>query len=144
MKPANLVFFGPIMKIVDLGIAHKEFARLNLLFFQIFSFVCVCICRHDPNAPGIGTRCFSAPECLRTGAHITPKADIWSAGAILYNMTYGTPPVENSSFPPERVNRTGSANVAEVLDRCLQENVHHRASHKWLARHPYTTNPAVL
>jgi len=24
MKPDNLVFFGPIMKIVDLGIAQKE------------------------------------------------------------------------------------------------------------------------
>lgn len=24
MKPANLVFFGPTLKIVDLGIAHRE------------------------------------------------------------------------------------------------------------------------
>ena len=24
MKPDNLVFFGPVMKIVDLGIAQKE------------------------------------------------------------------------------------------------------------------------
>jgi hypothetical protein len=59
-------------------------------------------------------------------------------------MTYGTPPVENSSYPPERSYPTRSASVAEVLDRCLQENVNQRASHKWLARHPYTTNPAVL
>jgi hypothetical protein len=29
MKPDNLVFFGPIMKIVDLGIAQKEFAGLD-------------------------------------------------------------------------------------------------------------------
>jgi hypothetical protein len=29
MKPENLVFFGPTMKIVDLGIAQKEVIGLD-------------------------------------------------------------------------------------------------------------------
>lgn len=33
MKPDNLVFFGPVMKIVDLGIAKKEVRGLDYLFF---------------------------------------------------------------------------------------------------------------
>jgi len=35
MKPDNLVFFGPIMKIVDLGIAQKEVIGLNSFLFCI-------------------------------------------------------------------------------------------------------------
>lgn len=40
MKPDNLVFFGPIMKIVDLGIAEKEMAELvfNTYMFSIYQF----------------------------------------------------------------------------------------------------------
>lgn len=32
MKPENLVFFGPIMKIVDLGIAEKEMMGFDCFF----------------------------------------------------------------------------------------------------------------
>ncbi len=59
-------------------------------------------------------------------------------------MTYGEPPLAGSSYPPRGSYPTRSANVADMLDRCLQENVRRRNSHKWLAQHPYTTNPNVL
>ncbi len=100
--------------------------------------------RNDPNADGIGTPYFSAPECFHRGAHITSKADIWSAGAILYHMTYGQPPLEGSHYPPPGSLRTRSPDAENILHHCLQENPHKRGSHDWLAKHPYTTNPTVL
>ncbi|CAF3537327.1 unnamed protein product [Rotaria sp. Silwood1] len=126
MKPDNLVFFGPIMKIVDLGIAQKE----------VIGF--------GSNAEPIGTRCYSAPECFSPGASISSKADIWSAGAILYTMTYGTPPCGDSPYPPYDSHRTRSSHVNDVLKHCLQPNPNRRGSHRWLAQHPYTTNPTAL
>ena len=39
MKPENLVFFGPIMKIVDLGIAQKEMAELVFDNFEYFLLI---------------------------------------------------------------------------------------------------------
>jgi hypothetical protein len=39
MKPENLVFFGPIMKIVDLGIAQKEVMGLDLFFLRIYLLI---------------------------------------------------------------------------------------------------------
>jgi serine/threonine protein kinase len=91
-----------------------------------------------------GTPYFSAPECLQRGATITTKADIWSVGAVLYAMTYGTPPMSNNSQPPHGQSRTRSSLIHEIIDRCLQHNVHQRASHHWLAQHPLTRNPSVL
>ncbi|CAF0862103.1 unnamed protein product [Adineta steineri] len=126
MKPDNLVFFGHIMKIVDLGIAQKV------------------VRGSDANGSGIGTPYFSAPECFTTGAQISPKADIWSAGAILYNMTYGDVPKEESSRPPNGQRPTHSRHVADVLHRTLQYEAHQRATHAWLARHPYTSSPSAL
>jgi serine/threonine protein kinase len=86
---------------------------------------------------------FSAPECLHGGAPITTKADIWSAGAILYCMTYGKIPRSETSQPPDGQLRTRSSLVHEVIDRCLQRNLSHRASHHWLAQHPLTTSSSV-
>jgi serine/threonine protein kinase len=100
--------------------------------------------RHDPDAPAIGTPYFSAPECFHKGASISSKADIWSAGAILYFMTYGQPPLEESAHAPRGMSPTRSPNVDDVLRHCLQQSPHHRRSHSWLAQHPYTVNPSVL
>jgi serine/threonine protein kinase len=92
----------------------------------------------------MGTPYYSAPECLYPGPRVTSKADIWSAGAILYYMTYGKPPFQDSSLPPPHSYPTRSANVADILNHCLQQNVQQRGSHSWLARHPYTSDPRAF
>jgi serine/threonine protein kinase len=104
----------------------------------------ICLFRQDPNAPGIGTPHYSAPECFHTDTHITSKADIWSAGAILYHMTYGEAPLQDSPQPPRFSPPTRSANVADILHHCLQHNIQQRGSHSWLANHPYTRDPTVF
>ena len=59
-------------------------------------------------------------------------------------MTYGEPPLEDSSYPPPGSLRTRSPNVQDILHHCLQANPRHRGSHNWLAQHPYTTNSMAL
>jgi serine/threonine protein kinase len=90
-----------------------------------------------------GTEYYSAPECTKGGAPITTKADIWSAGAVLYSITYGKVPFNRSSEPPSDSSRTRSNLVHEVIDRCLQRDLHRRASHRWLAHHPFSSGPAI-
>lgn len=92
----------------------------------------------------MGTPCFSAPECFVEGAVINSKADIWSAGAILYQMTYGVPPCEESVQPPEGRSPTRSRHVYDVMYNCLQHSLKDRGDHRWLAKHPFTTNPSAL
>lgn len=99
--------------------------------------------RFDPDAEPIGTPFYSAPECFQLGAPVTSKADIWSAGAILYHMTYGVEP-RAGSYPPPPLPPTRSANVNSILSHCLQVNPHQRASHRWLASHPYTSDPRAF
>lgn len=100
--------------------------------------------RYDPSVGGVGTPGYSAPECFRMQAHVTSKADVWSAGVILYQMTYGIPPPYPSAQPPPRSHGTRSGNVEQILNGCLQYDAHRRVSHNWLAQHPYTNNRSAL
>jgi len=77
-------------------------------------------------------------------APITSKADIWSAGAVLYYLTYGKEPVDETPKPPYGVPQTRSILVQDVLHHCLQRNLNRRANHDWLARHPLTNSNAIV
>jgi serine/threonine protein kinase len=84
------------------------------------------------------TKYFSAPKYVSDEGSVTSKADIWSAGAVLYYLTYGIPPIDSSSQPPPGVRPTRCSLVQDVLNHCLQRNPNQRASHHWLAQHPLT------
>ncbi|UJR38642.1 hypothetical protein I4U23_031307 [Adineta vaga] len=120
LKPANLLFFGPILKVIDFGTAQDERAGYN---------------GHQRIG---GSRPYSAPECFSGRIPITSKADIWSAGAILYFMTYGKRPVYETTKPPNGVPPTRSHHVQDVLHHCLQRNPNRRPDHQWLVEHPLT------
>ncbi|CAF3632228.1 unnamed protein product [Adineta steineri] len=125
MKPANLVFFGPVLKVIDLGFAQKEIVGYN---WQKLG----------------GTPYLSALECMNGGAPVTSKADIWSVGAILYYLTYGTPPIYWTSQPPPGIPPTRSASVQHVLYQCLQQNPYQRPYQYQLAQCPLTSNPVIV
>ncbi|CAF0843474.1 unnamed protein product [Adineta steineri] len=127
LKPANFVFFGPRLKVIDLGIAQKALRGYT-----------------DHLTASGGTRGYSAPECFDSGARISRKADIWSLGTILYYLTYGVGCNDESPQPPERVPQTRSTLVQHLFNHCLQRDPNRRPTHRWLAHHPLTASAATV
>ncbi|CAF1481141.1 unnamed protein product [Adineta ricciae] len=125
LKPANLVFFGSTLKLVDFGIAQDASAQYN------------------PHQRG-GSHPYSAPECFVYYMPITSKADIWSIGAILYYLTYGTSPVYESAQPPSGYSPTQSNLVQDILYHSLQRDPNRRVEHRWLVEHPLTKSNAIF
>ena len=70
-----------------------------------------------------------------------PKADIWSLGAILYYMTYGTVPKYHpmAAEPPYNQPPARDRMLVDVLRRTLVKDPNARLDIRALARHPYTT-----
>ncbi len=74
---------GPVLKLIDFGTA-------KLL--------------RDAAAPGtggemtstsmFGLSCYSSPELVRKAKHIDVRTDVWSLGAILYQLLAGRPPFD--------------------------------------------------
>ncbi len=88
-----------------------------------------------------------APEIF---AHETGfKSDIWSAGIILYEMTYGRPPYFNiidrkqkvvaiSSRTPISLRPLRDRYLLDCMKRCLQTDSRRRPDGYQLQAHPYT------
>ncbi|CAF1354462.1 unnamed protein product [Adineta ricciae] len=125
IKPANLVFFGSTLKIIDFGIAQDAVAQYN---------------RHQRG----GNHPYSAPECFSQYLPITSQADIWSAGSILYYLTYGKTPVYESPRPPSGAPQTKSPLVRNILYYSFQKNPNRRANLPWLVEHPLTKDKYAL
>ena len=103
----------------------------------------VCLFRYDGDHGTRGTPYFSAPECFQMGARVTPKADIWSGGAILYYLTYGQAPLLKSAHPPAGKSRTRSEVTHDMMNRCLQHHTSQRINHQSLSHHPYTASQSL-
>src|SRR4051812_6035194 len=41
-----------------------------------------------------GLSCYSSPELIRKAKHVDPRTDVWSLGAIFYQMLAGRPPFD--------------------------------------------------
>ncbi|CAF0897650.1 unnamed protein product [Adineta steineri] len=123
LKPDNVILFGDVLKIADLGISKKA----NMLGY-----------------PGVGTPLFSAPEVMQDNSGhrrvYGPKADIWSLGAILYVMTYGQPPrySRKAADPPPGQSPSRDRTLVDMLRRTLVLDPHRRADIETVLRHPYT------
>ncbi|UJR29410.1 hypothetical protein I4U23_010622 [Adineta vaga] len=124
LKPDNLILFGATLKIGDLGIAKKDDAL------------------HDAR---LGTFGFSAPEVMEdiqgVRRHYSPKADIWSLGAILYFMVYGTAPTYHpilAANPPPRLPPYPDRALLDMLRRTLVRDPRRRANIRQVINHPFT------
>ena len=73
LKPDNILIGpGQHVKIVDFGLSTNDNSQLRTTF--------------------CGSLAFAAPECIQREPYIASKADMWSAGVILYMMAVGKLP----------------------------------------------------
>lgn len=125
ITPDNLIVFPDgTVKITDFGMAQKI---------------------NEPKSVPYGIPPYSAPELSITARHrlatVTPKADIWSVGALLYRMTYTVPPdnIQPCYLPPPKRPAVRDHYLRAVLRSTLRMNPVERPDATWLAKHAYTT-----
>jgi serine/threonine protein kinase len=132
LKPTNLFITrrpdgSDLLKILDFGISKWQVeADLG----------------DDLTQTGVilGTPRYMAPEQLLGSSTVDARADVWSVGAILYEMIAGKPPYDQPSFAlvcaalangtaPPKILEHGlevPAEIEDVIARCLEPNVAQR------------------
>jgi serine/threonine protein kinase len=88
---------------------------------------------------GLGTPNFMAPEQFRNAKNVSPRSDIYSLGATLYQMVTGVIPfdgcdvvqtmmrkLKNDLTPARVLTRTLSARTDAAIRRCMDVIVDHR------------------
>lgn len=78
VKPANIVYDGVRAVLIDFHLARQP----------------------GPMRGGAGTRLFAAPEQV-LGGHVTPAADVWGLGTVLYRAVTGRLPFHADSGHPQ-------------------------------------------
>jgi serine/threonine-protein kinase len=132
LKPQNLFVTrrpdgSTLIKLLDFGISKWTTSR-----------------DHDGDLTGtgvvLGTPKYIAPEQLFATEGIDARADVWSIGAILYEMLSGRPPFDSrmlrdiiaelaSDAPPRSLRAQGvdiPAELEAALFRCFERTVEHR------------------
>ena len=107
LKPSNVISNLGVAKVLDLSIARPP-GRVR---------------------GGAGTRQYMAPEQARGGL-VSPKADVWGIGVVLFEATTGRRPFEalegkryqqlERRADLVRAHRRAPAALATVIDRCLE------------------------
>ena len=72
------------------------------------------------SAAGAGTFAWAAPELL-LARRVDEAADIYSFGVVLWELSAGEPPPPSRRLRPLEVPEESPAEVAEIIDRCLEE-----------------------
>jgi serine/threonine-protein kinase len=131
LKPENLFLTtradgAPVVKVLDFGIAkslrsHRATAITN------------------PSAT-VGSPHYMAPEQMRARDPIDHRADIWSLGAILYELVTGRPPFDADTIPsvcvmvlsePLKPARSLIPELPEALDEILARCLAKRPSQRF-------------
>ncbi len=82
VKPANVIYDGHRAVLIDFHLAKEP----------------------GPMRGGAGTRLFTAPEQVR-GGHVTPAADIWGLGTVLFRAVTGRLPFHADTGHPQLTER---------------------------------------
>lgn len=115
VKPSNIFFVDGHASLGDLG-----------------SSTCISIGGHGSPRGTHGDVNYRAPECFADDAQPSTRADIWSLGAIAYELDTGRgiyEGIDASKMPKEELQkeisrriRTASRDVRPILKRCLAVN----------------------
>ncbi len=86
IKPDNLILSAapPVARVLDFGISKIRQAEFELRTAL------------TPVGWLLGTPAYASPEQIRDAAGVTPATDIYSLGAVLYEMASGRPPFVRS------------------------------------------------
>ncbi len=107
IKPENLFLSSrtdgePIVKVLDFGIARNLSARARAL--------------PDDASGAIGSPNYMAPEAIRVDPNVGPAADIWSLGAVLYELVTGRAPFDADT-------------VEEIFERAMKHTPARLSTH---------------
>lgn len=87
----------------ELGIAHRDIKPENLLLdeeknLKIVDFGLSNTFKKDEKlVTACGSPCYAAPELIKGLEYVGPKADIWSAGVVLFCLICGHLPFEDQN-----------------------------------------------
>ncbi|KAK9458891.1 kinase-like domain-containing protein [Lipomyces oligophaga] len=128
------------------GIIHRDIKAANILIendgsVQLcdFGVAAQISANHPKRSTIVGTPYWMAPEVITEGATYNYKADIWSLGITIYEMSTGKPPYADQDGhtvmlliprqkPPRLEGPQYSALLKEFLSLCLNERPDERPS----------------
>ncbi len=89
LKPANLFLTrradgSPLVKVLDFGISKIDNDPRNISL--------------TASTGAVGSPQYMSPEQMRSAKHVDRRTDIWSLGAILFELLTGKPPFEADSL----------------------------------------------
>ena len=119
LKPANvLIDSAGRPRVTDFGVAKRNFADKGLTM----------------KGELLGTPSYMPPEQARGEPQITPAADVYSLGAILYSAVTGRPPfqsanqldtlmqvIEDDVIPPRQLNSKVPLDLQTITLKCLSK-----------------------
>ncbi|HET7545459.1 MAG TPA: protein kinase [Polyangiaceae bacterium] len=131
LKPGNLFLAktpeGVVLKVLDFGISKEVSTPLRATRLTRTSLTSA----GDP----VGSPYYMAPEQMRASPDIDARADIWSLGAILFELLTGQCPFEGDTLtevcgkvlsdPPPSLSAFSNCTATEldvVIARCLEKD----------------------
>jgi serine/threonine-protein kinase len=123
LKPANILLLAELPKITDFGLAKLIDAAGSL----------------TQTGAIVGTPSYMAPEQARAEKQLTPAADVYALGAILYECLTGRPPfqaasaldtlmlvLEQDPVPPRLLNPGVPRDLETICLKCLEKTLGRR------------------
>ncbi|KAM7280842.1 hypothetical protein ACFE04_007976 [Oxalis oulophora] len=162
-RPIMSQLMSAIDHVHKCGVAHRDIKPDNIFFdldnnVKVGDFGSAVVVYDEERMMGgccsgvVGTPYYVAPEVLSGMEYNGEKADVWSAGVVLYIMIAGFPPFYGDSAVevfeavrrgnlrfPSRVFGFCSKEVKDLIRRMLCKDVHRRFSADQVLSHPWMT-----